>query len=85
MLLRKLFVCWWGGCGMSQRDNATHLWGECTRCGKVAGVISREAVRRYSNAKAAHEQALAKMRAEAATVVREAKARSMPHPKGTET
>lgn len=50
MILRKLLLCWWGACGMVQRGDATHVWGECPRCGKVAGLISREAIRRYIDA-----------------------------------
>jgi hypothetical protein len=29
-----------------------YLWGECPRCGKRAGVCSREAIRRYIEAEA---------------------------------
>lgn len=55
--LRKMFVCWWGGCGMVQRDDNTHIWGECLRCGKVAGIVSREALRRLLDAHAAQREA----------------------------
>lgn len=51
--------CWLGWCGMVQRSNDTHLWGECERCGKVAGLITREAVWRYIQAEERHEAFLA--------------------------
>lgn len=47
LILRKLFMCWAGLCGMVQRDDETHIWGECPRCGKRAGIISRADIRRY--------------------------------------
>lgn len=55
MIFRRLFLCWWGGCGMVQRDDATHVWGECLRCGKRAGVISRADIRRYIEAEVARQ------------------------------
>jgi hypothetical protein len=55
--LRKLFVCWWGGCGMVTQVNDTHVWGQCQRCGKTAGICTREALRRYSDTKARQEAA----------------------------
>jgi len=35
---------------MVQRDDDTHVWGECLKCGRIAGKISREAIRRYIEA-----------------------------------
>lgn len=46
----RSFKCWLGWCGMDQRANDTHIWGECPTCGKVAGIVSRESVRRYIEA-----------------------------------
>ena len=54
MWLRKLFICWWGGCGMVQRDDAVGCWGECLRCGKIAGWTSRAAIRAYMDRKLNH-------------------------------
>lgn len=51
IIARKLFLCWWGGCGMVQRGDDKYLWGECPGCGKVSGLVSREAIRRYIDAK----------------------------------
>lgn len=48
-LIRKA-MCRLGWCGMVQKCNQNHIWGECPICGKVAGVVSREAVRRYIEA-----------------------------------
>lgn len=45
--LRRNTVCRLGMCGFNQGTDDTHCWGECGRCGKVAGVVSREAIRRY--------------------------------------
>lgn len=50
LLLRKLFVCWWGGCGMVTQSDDQNVWGECLRCGKKAALCSREALRRYIEA-----------------------------------
>lgn len=48
-LIRKA-MCRLGWCSMVQKCNDAHIWGECPRCGKVAGVVSRESVRRYIEA-----------------------------------
>lgn len=47
-MARKIFICSLGLCQsfVSKSDDDT-LWGECWRCGKVAGKISRQAVRDY--------------------------------------
>ena len=43
---RKLMLCWWGGCQtFKTQSDDTHLWGECSICGKKSGLVSREAVR----------------------------------------
>lgn len=56
-MLRNL-MCRFGWCGMVTRSDDTHIWGECLRCGKRAGLISREAVRRYAEAEARHREYL---------------------------
>ncbi len=43
-------VCLVGWHAMKPQSDDTHLWGECVHCGKRAGLISREAVRRYIEA-----------------------------------
>lgn len=42
--------CRFGFHAMVTRDDDTHLWGECIRCGKRAGLVSRKAVRAYIEA-----------------------------------
>lgn len=54
-LLRRI-MCHLEWCGMVQKSNNTHIWGECPRCGRVAGVVSRESVRRYIETEARNEQ-----------------------------
>lgn len=54
-LIRRL-MCRFGWCGMVQESNDTHIWGECPRCGRVAGVVSRDSVRRYIEAEARNEK-----------------------------
>jgi hypothetical protein len=44
------FVCLIGWHACVTRSDDTHLWGECIHCGKRAGLITREAVRRYGEA-----------------------------------
>lgn len=39
--------CWFGVHTMITGSDDTHLWGECIRCGKRAGVTSRNAIRLY--------------------------------------
>lgn len=73
MFLRKLFMCWPGFCGMATAGNETHLWGECPRCGKRAGVVSREALRRYADAQAAMREADKIQRETADAILREVK------------
>lgn len=46
--LRRHTICAAGMCGFKQQDDDTHVWGECTRCGRVAGVVSRTDLRRHS-------------------------------------
>jgi RNase P subunit RPR2 len=36
MWLRKLFMCWWGGCGGRISDNNHGVIWECHRCGAFA-------------------------------------------------
>jgi hypothetical protein len=43
------FRCWFGHAMVTQSDD-THLWGECVRCGKRAGLVTRQAVRRVLEA-----------------------------------
>jgi phage FluMu protein Com len=47
---------------MAPRSNATHLWGECPRCGKIEGLTSREAIRRYMRAEETRKEANAKIK-----------------------
>lgn len=49
-LLRRLTLCKLRMCPHKPGGSDTHLWGECTICGSLAGVVSREAVRRYIRA-----------------------------------
>lgn len=42
--------CKFGFHRMFQRDDETHIWGECERCGKRSGLVSRRAVRAYIEA-----------------------------------
>jgi hypothetical protein len=67
--LRQIFMCPLNLCGMTTAGNETHLWGECPRCGKRAGVVSREAVRRYMKAKEMNEQIKAKLDAERDAII----------------
>ena len=48
------FRCWLGHAMVTQSGD-THIWGECIRCGKRAGLVSREAVRRVLEAEARGE------------------------------
>lgn len=49
--LRRLLLCRTALCQtFSAKGDETHLWGECTLCGKQVGKISRAAVRRYIEA-----------------------------------
>lgn len=49
--LRKQFLCRFQLCQTFKlAESSTHLWGECQICGKRAGEISREAIRRYIEA-----------------------------------
>lgn len=48
--VRKILMCWPGFCGMVTTGDDKYLWGECPSCGKRAGVVSREAIRRYMEA-----------------------------------
>jgi hypothetical protein len=59
--LRRHLICRFQMCQtFAQKDNDTHLWGECTVCGKRSGVISRAAVRRYLEAEEYYRDFLAK-------------------------
>lgn len=49
-------MCHLGWCGMIQRSNDTHIWEECPRCGRIAGVVSRDTVRRYIEAEERNEK-----------------------------
>lgn len=50
--------CWAGMCRMVQRDNETYIWGECLRCGRRTGVVSREACERYMKAEERRHDAI---------------------------
>jgi hypothetical protein len=56
--LRRWLICPLQMCGFVQRDNETHIWGECLRCGKVSGKVSREAIRRYAEARDRDQRAV---------------------------
>lgn len=73
MLARKLLMCWWGACGMIQKANDTHIWGECPRCGKVAGLVSREFIRRYIEAEQRSDEYERERAQLAAEIVKQAK------------
>jgi hypothetical protein len=48
---RENTLCRFGWCQtFKTKEDETHCWGECMRCGKVAGVVSRVALRRYLDA-----------------------------------
>lgn len=54
--LRKLFICPTGSCPFVQGEDDTGFWGECTICGKRAGFVTKEELRRYAGALfASHE------------------------------
>ena len=72
-LFRKA-LCGLGWCGMVQRCNDTHIWGECPRCGRVAGVVSRDSIRRYIEAKARNEKFRAEQEALRKQIIAQAKA-----------
>lgn len=64
-LARRLILCRLGLCQTFRPTwNDTHLWGECTLCGKRAGTISREAMRRYMEAEM-RDRAFERQRAQA--------------------
>lgn len=51
-LLRKL-SCTIGACPFKTNSDEHGVWGECTRCGKRAGYVTREQIRRYVEAEEA--------------------------------
>lgn len=62
--LRLNIMCRLGLCEtFGTEGDDTHLWGECCICGKRAGMISREAVRRYAEAQESTEAFMARMQA----------------------
>lgn len=61
--LRRHLICRFQMCQtFRQRENGTHIWGECTICGKQSGKTSREAIRRYIEAEEIHRAFLAKQK-----------------------
>lgn len=61
-ILRKVFLCFFCQCQtFKQQSDETGCWGECTKCGKRSGFVSREALQEYSTA-----EELAKTRQELA-------------------
>jgi hypothetical protein len=44
--LRRVFMCWWGGCGGTTEGDKTHVWCRCRTCGQERNKISHEALRR---------------------------------------
>jgi hypothetical protein len=60
----RLPACWLQMCGAEQKANHTHIWAECTHCGKIIAPISREAVRRYIQAEESDEAFIARMKRE---------------------
>jgi len=73
--LRRLLMCPLGLCGMATQGNDTHLWGECPRCGKRAGVVSRASVRAYIEAKERAKEAAARVDADRDAVLNAARRR----------
>lgn len=55
--LRRMTLCKLQMCPHKTASDDTHLWGECVFCGHKAGVVSREAVRRYIRAQELDEAA----------------------------
>lgn len=55
--LRRMTLCKLRMCPHKPGGDDTHLWGECVVCGSKAGVISREAARRYIRAQELDEAA----------------------------
>ena len=56
-ILRRVFFCHFGQCQtFKQQSDETGVWGECVKCGKRAGFISRDVLRRYSALLAIHER-----------------------------
>lgn len=63
-ILRRLFMCPLGLCeSFVPRDDDHALWGECWRCGKVAGKIDRSVVREYLDVQYADEDRCPETRA----------------------
>ena len=69
-------MCRLGWCGMIQRSNDTHIWGECPQCGRVAGVVSRESVRRYIETEERNEKFRAEQEALRKQIIAQAKRRT---------
>lgn len=45
--LWRLPLCWMQLCGFKTNSDDGGIWGECVTCGKRAGYVSREDMRRY--------------------------------------
>lgn len=43
----RLPLCWLGMCACRPANDDTGCWGECVTCGRRAGFVSREVLRRY--------------------------------------
>ena len=56
-ILRRVILCPFGQCQtFKHQADDTGAWGECVKCGKRAGFISRDVLRRYSTLLAIHER-----------------------------
>jgi len=60
----KIPLCWLDMCGCLQHSNDTHIWAECTTCGKKVAPISREEIRRYIQAEESDAAFMERMRKE---------------------
>lgn len=71
-IIRRLFLCRLSLCQMFKTGgNDTHLWGECVLCGKRAGIVSREAVRRYGEAEERAKRVDERLEAERQEIIRQ--------------
>jgi hypothetical protein len=63
-------------CGMNQMSSDSHIWGECPRCGRVAGIISRESIRRYIDAEAKSKAFMEQQESLRRSIIMQSKSRS---------
>jgi len=70
-------MCRLGWCGMVQKCDDTHLWGECQRCGRKAGIVSRASIRRYIEAEARNKKLQEEQEMPRKSIVAQAKSGSV--------